>query len=230
MKRVKRRGGDALAVSGISSSPDDNDDWSDKIDHLKLGYETAQGVIEFIDAKGNILIGLSTVVAGFGASLIKWSLELPSTMPASWENVYARSDEWAVICLAFVGLSLGAYVAVVLYCLFSVIARKAANGKFTLLFPVPRKELATRKQKLSRLFRRNAAPRKTHQVTVEQAVESLNQQAILDEYSEQLAAVGRILERKLNHNRWASVAAVLQLVLLSFAIGIYFGIACDLIR
>ena len=72
--------------------------------------------------------------------------------------------------------------------------------------------------------------RKTHQVTVEQAVESLNQQAILDEYSEQLAAVGRILERKLNHNRWASVAAVLQLVLLSFAIGIYFGIACDLIR
>ena len=99
MKRVKRRGGDALAVSGISSSPDDNDDWSDKIDHLKLGYETAQGVIEFIDAKGNILIGLSTVVAGFGASLIKWSLELPSTMPASWENVYARKrTSWAVIC------------------------------------------------------------------------------------------------------------------------------------
>jgi hypothetical protein len=90
--------------------------------------------------------------------------------------------------------------------------------------------LATRKQKLSWLLRRNSAPKKTHQIIVEQAVESLNHQAILDEYSEQLAAVGRILERKLNHNRWASVAAVLQLVLLSFAIGIYFGIACDLIR
>lgn len=230
MKRGKKQPvSSRQAIVQTPLEAEEADDWGEKIDHLEKGYDTAQSVIQFLDTKGNILIGLSTLVAGFAASLVKWTLELNPRLPASWERVSAENESGAVYALLLMGLSFLAFVAVVLCCLFSVIARKAPIGKFTILFPVVRKDATSWWRKISMRMKGITAGT-GHKEKVVRAVNGLDRKAILAEYSEQLEAVGRILENKLNHNRWASVAAVIQLMLFSGAIGIYFGIATGLVR
>lgn len=225
MKAVRDK---APAPSEISEPV--NDAWEAKIDHLKTAYDSSQGVIKFIDSKSNILIGLSTVAGGFATTLLKWVLELDPKRPASWESVYTLSQEWAIASLMLLALSLCSYLILVLCCLLSVLSRKAPQGELTLLFPVARTGSLTWKQKWARFTNAKKTPKLSHKDLIRSSVLSLNTDRILEEYAEQLTAVGKILEHKLNHNRWASVAAVAQLAFLAGGIGVYFAIACGLLR
>lgn len=199
-----------------------------KLTHLKDGYQSTQEVIKFIDTKSNILIGMTTLAGGFAITLVKWALELPPVLSASWASVFAQNEEWAIYSLLLLGGSLLSFLAVVFYCLFSVLSRKATHGKLTLLFPVPRPEPLSWKQ--WRSDRREKRNYPSHQEQIAKAIMTLDDDAIFAEYADQLTIVGNIVSDKLNHNRWASVAAVLQLFLLACAIVIYFAIACGILE
>lgn len=231
MTRAKTKKTGTIAVPPQSAiALPQNEEWEAKIDHLKTAYASSQEVIKFIDTKSNILIGLSTVAGGFATTLLKWALELDPKMSASWESVYGLNQEWAVNSLVLLALSLCSFLILVLCCLFSVLSRKAPQGKLTLLFPVARKESLTWKQRWARFTSNKKAPRVSHKDLIRNSVFSLDPDRILEEYAEQLTAVGKIIEHKLNHNRWASVAAVAQLAFLAGGIGVYFAIACGLLR
>jgi len=180
--------------------------WSEHREHLQTGYETAQKVIEFLDSKNNILISLATVVSGFAISFVKWMVELPSTHPFALTTMLFSGGCAGVWATVFLGSSLVAFVAVIGFCLWSVIARHAASGPVTLLFPVPRGEVVG----------------KFHTRVIRKQVAALDYQKMKDEYAEQLAQKGKILGAKLWNNRVASIALLVQIITAVLSIVLFF--------
>lgn len=175
-------------------------------DHLKTGYDNLQRVIQMLDTKGNILIGLTTVIAGFGVELFKWNLELPANNRASWEYVIKSHPGMVGTAVAFLSLSLIAYVGVIICCLFSVAGRKSCRDKTSLLFAVP-------VQSTNPL---------EHRKRLCAMITEGNPETIKSEYADQLAHVGVIVSDKLRHNRWATRFAGTQILSVTVAVFFYF--------
>ena len=186
--------------------PTEDAPWSDQREHLQTGHETVQNVIEFLDSKNNILIGLATVVAGFSTAFVKWMVELPPTHPLTWTTLVASGGCAGIWASVLLGISLIAFVSVILFCLWSVIARHAAPGQVTLLFPVPRgKEVG-----------------KSHSRAIRKRVAELDYQQMKDEYADQLAQTGKIVRVKLWNNRAASIALLVQVIAVVLSLVLFF--------
>ena len=180
--------------------------WADQREHLQTGYETVQKVIQFLDSKNNILIGLATVVAGFSIAFVKWMVELPASHPLTWTTLVASGSPAGVWATVFIGISLIAFVAVIVFCLWSVAARHAGPGQITLLFPVPR----------------GKNPEKSHARVINKLIAGLDYQRMKDEYADQLAQTGKIVVTKLCHNRAASIALLVQIISVVLSLVLFF--------
>lgn len=175
----------------------------ERLEHLIRGYNACQDCIKFIDAKSNILIGLSTVVAGFAITLAKWIFELPEGQFASLTEVGTRHPAAIWWVAVFFALGLIAFPVVIGACVWSVIARPASPGALTLLFPTPRSGIADLRP------------------AIRAAIANLSRQAVLDEFEDQLFNLGKIVSRKLHSNRTASIVILAQLGFLVVAIALY---------
>ncbi len=176
----------------------------DTIKHAKSGYENAQNVIKLIDAKAGILIGLSTLAAGFLVSVFKWYVEIdPSKGGANFLAAVAKHPafiHWA----AFLGvLSLIAALGCIGACVWSVVARSRPDNlqmPFSVLFPAYPQD---KEREAAEFFRWK--------------LRGMSQTEMLIEYEDQIRVLGLILSKKLKHNRIASIAFLVQLCLLFFA-------------
>jgi hypothetical protein len=202
-------------VSSEITPPDQNKAWSADIasdetvfsrtvDHAKTAYTNAQDVIKFVDLKSNVLIALSTVVSGFALALAKWNFELPSTSAARI-SVLAKGHPcltWTALILF--GLSLVATIISYAAATWSMIVRPAKRGAFTVLFPVPREN-----------------KRETHRRLIAERLSGMSREGVLHEFSEQLFAVGQILQAKQRNSRIGAITVLAQLALLTVAVFLY---------
>ncbi len=181
-----------------------DEDFIRTLAHAQTGYENAQNVIKAIDTKTTIVTGLSTLAAGFLIALIKWSIELDDTSPANLEQVVTAFPKLSTLLFIFVGMSfLNAFFCIAAS-VWSVVARqrpKNLENPFTILFPAYRRAEA------------KAAYR-----YIEERLRDCSKSAILKEYEDQLRIVGMILGHKLQHNRTACSALLLQILLLGCAL------------
>jgi hypothetical protein len=91
---------------------------------------------------------------------------------------------------------------------WSVIVRPAPAGGFNVLFPVPRELTAT-----------------SHANLMGESLSGMGQQEILNEFREQLVAVGTILQAKLKYCRIATICILLQLGLMTTSVVWYLYLA-----
>ena len=175
----------------------------DTVKHAKSGYENAQNVIKLIDAKASILIGLSTLAAGFVISAAKWYIEIdPTKGGASFLAAVAKHPalmRWTAL-LGVLSLVVG--LICIGACVWSVVARSRPEGlqmPFSVLFPI----YPQHKEREAADFFRSK-------------LQGMSQAEVLIEYEDQLRVLGLILSKKLKHNRVASVAFLSQLCLLFF--------------
>lgn len=167
-------------------------------------------MIRFVDLKSNVLIALSTVVSGAALALVKWNLELPKDSALKVQALFAVHPYlvWAA-ALSFC-LSLVATVVSYAAACWSMIARPAAPGYFTLLYPVPRD-----------------MDRTAHEKRISESLAGMSRAAILHDFREQLPAVGRIAQVKQKSSRIAAITVIAQLGFLTAAVLIYAFLAAS---
>lgn len=91
-----------------------------------------------------------------------------------------------------------------------MIARPAAPGYFTLLYPVPRD-----------------MDRTAHEKRISESLAGMSRAAILHDFREQLPAVGRIVQVKQKSSRIAAITVIAQLGFLTAAVLIYAFLAAS---
>ena len=180
------------------------------LDHAKLAYANMQEVIRFVDLKSNVLIALSTVVSGAALAMAKWNLELPRDSSLKFQVLLSTHPYLAWTAAALFTISLiGTVVSCVAAC-WSMIARPAAPGYFTLLYPVPRD-----------------MKRADHERRVSECLAGMSRAAVLHDFREQLPAVGRIAQVKQKCSRIAAITVIAQLVFLTVAVLVYVFLAAS---
>jgi hypothetical protein len=160
-----------------------------KLDLFKTGYCNAQDIIKFIDAKNGVVSGFATVAIGGTLALTMWIFENADACAKNVSNVLA--DDICVVVAAGLSVCFGA--ASLFCCLRSLIGRPPPEELYRILFPcfVP-KMLSNAKQ------------------MYQHAAQSLTEDMILQEYWEQVAAVGQIIYKKLHWHRWSLIMCAAQ--------------------
>ena len=174
------------------------------LEQARAGYTNAQEVIRFVDGKSNVLIGLSTLASGFLIALIKWSLDAPADSLRNFERLVEifPYETWGIYAAVVVSLLSSVFCLGAAVC--SVIARVRPcelKNEITVLFPAHGK----RRERAAQAF-------------FEKRMAGMTKAEILQEYQDQLRVVGLILWRKLKHNRYASIALVVQVIGIATAV------------
>jgi hypothetical protein len=198
----------ARRAEWTADAASDQESFTRTVDHAKLAYANTQEVIRFVDLKSNVLIALSTVISGGAIAFAKWNFELPHDSSIKVQALILTHPCLATTAAILFALSLVATVVSYLAATWSLIARPAAPGAFTVLFPVPRD-----------------LDRPSHRKLICERLAGLSREGILQEFNEQLAAVGRILQSKLKSSRIAAITVITQLALLTIAVLIYVYLA-----
>ncbi len=194
-----------LEPPGSTLPPASDEVLNETIEHAKAGYDNAQNVIKLIDAKAGILIGLSTLAAGFLISVFKWYVELdPAKGGANFLAAVTKHPGFTHWAASIGVLSSNAGLVCIGACVWSVVARPRPshlNMPFLILFPVYPQSKET---EAAEFFRWK--------------LQGMRRPEILIEYEDQLRVLGLILSKKLKHNRVASIAFIVQLCLLALTI------------
>jgi len=175
------------------------------LEHARLAFGNAQDVIRFIDAKCNVLVALTTVISGFAISLAKWNFELPSKSPLTITAIAQAHHIRVYLIVLPLIVSLVATAVCIAGAVWSLIARPPKSGGFTVLFPLPR----------------NLTDEKHREILIER-LSGMEEEVILNEFSEQLATLGRISQTKLRSSRivaWAVLVQVGALIISLLAYG-----------
>jgi len=168
----------------VAMEQDHKCDFDQKLDLLKTGYCNAQDIIKFIDAKNGVISGFVTLAIGGTLALIMWVFENAEAAAKNIPVVLAH-DHSVVIAAGF-SIALG---AVSLFCcLRSIIGRAPPENLFRILFPC-----------FTLAMLNNA------KVNYRHLANSLTEEMILEEYVEQLAAVGQIIFKKLYWHRFSLI-------------------------
>lgn len=191
------------SIKGFSASIEDSA-YQRTLDHAKAGYENAQASIKFVDTKCSVLIALSTSVAGFSVALVRWNFESP--LGACFAASRQACTWWFLGAFLLFSVSLLACVFCITATIWTLIARPAPAGAFSVLFPVPPN-----------------SDKPAHTAWMANALLGMDGTSILREYQEQLGAVGLILKTKIRHSRFAAIALLVQLFSVVIAILIYFA-------
>ena len=109
---------------------------------------------------------------------------------------------WTALILF--GFSLAATIVSYAAATWSMIVRPAKKGAFTVLFPVPR-----------------GNNRETHRRLIADRLSGMSREEVLREFSEQLFAVGQILQTKQRNSRIGAITVIAQLGLLTVAVFLY---------
>lgn len=186
--------------------PDISDDriFDRTLAHANCAFAHTQDVIKFVDAKCNILTVLTSAITGFALTLAKWNFELPKASAPSYIVVAHNYPIGAPIALVIFLISLVASAVCIGACLWSLIARPAPDGAFTVLFPVPR----------------DSDPDQ-HVQLVGERLAGMSQEQIMNEFGEQLRSLGAIAQKKIQHSKVAALATMIQVGAISVAIIIY---------
>jgi hypothetical protein len=94
--------------------------------------------------------------------------------------------------------------------MWTIVARGATNGAFTVLYPVPR-DLETS------AFRRLLADR----------LSGMTNEQVLHEFNEQLATLGGILQKKHKHCHYAAITLLFQVTTATASVLLFAAIAAN---
>jgi len=198
----------------MKNATDDSEAWKPDIlddavytrtlEHAKLAFSHTQDVIKFVDSKCNVLTVLTTAVSGFALTLAKWNFEMPKTSAASYSAIAHHFPNWSLLVLFLFAVALISSAVCLGACLWSLIARKAPDGAFTVLFPVPRD-----------------ATREKHLHLIGERLAGMSPEQIMREFDEQLRSLGGIAQKKIGHCKIAARAAMAQIVGLALAVILY---------
>ena len=197
-----------LPGKGTGDAATDQETFARTLDHAKLAFANTQEVIRFVDVKASVLIGLSTIVSGAAVALAKWNFGLPSNSTIKIQALADAHPALACTAVCLFALSLVGTVASYLAASWSMIARPAAPGSFTILYPVPRDMNRT-----------------MHEGRISELLAGMSREEVLFDFRDQLPAVGRVLQTKQKSSRMVAIIVITQVALLTAAVIIYFCLA-----
>lgn len=178
----------------------------EKIAHLYKSFDSTQDLIKFLDTKTNIVIGISSVAAGFAITLAKWLFELPGANIASLASVAAKHQYWLYLDVVVFGLSLVAFLFSISFAVWTVVSRSAIPGELTLIFPVQRSGIADLRK------------------AVKESISELSLPAIYAEFEDQLFRLGQIIGRKHSFLQCSTVCLLAQFLFLVVTVVLYAAI------
>ena len=182
----------------VPPAPDSDGKDSIRIEHAHRSFEHTQNVIQFVDGKTNVLIGLVTAMAAVTLYFFRIELGLEAG-PSSEEAEASKGSLWWLTTITMSASLLAGAVSIIL-CAWTTLARpRFITGKSVLLF----------------LSNSASSPAELDQKRKDasEALRNLNEDAILDEYADQLANLGSIVERKIRFYKRATYAFVTQMFL-----------------
>jgi hypothetical protein len=161
-----------------------------KLDLFKSGYSNAQDVIKFIDTKNGVISGFVTLTIGGTLAFVMWVFENAGTGAKAVYDVLAGNRHVAAAVALSVCFGAGS-----LFCCFrSLVGRSPPEDRYRILFPCFTPKMLNNAKAI-----------------YEQSARSLTGDLLLQEYWEQVAAVGQIIFKKLYWHRFSLIMCFAQL-------------------
>ncbi|MBP7828368.1 MAG: hypothetical protein KA248_00475 [Kiritimatiellae bacterium] len=167
------------------------------LEHAQAGYQNAQDIIKFVDAKSGAVTGLCALAIGGVFGLLTWFLGLEETC-RSFTIQLIHPCSAATLLLALSPIAGAVSLA---FSLLSLVARPQFTTARTVLFPCFKLTRKTRDE-IDEAYRNKI-------------VGGMTKEEIRIEYHDQILNVGCILQRKIARHRVAVFFLVMQLVVMA---------------
>ena len=200
------------------NSADLNEKWERSWEHAKNSHTHVQSVIQFIDTKTSMLVGISAIVTAGVASAPFWIISLSNEAHLRLFTAFTKHP-WLtdlLVTLWAMGLASGAYSLI--SALLSTIARQPNHIE---PLPSPEIEMQGLPKKVI-LF-----PLSTKFDLVETTIllrslrGGLSHSQVLMEYEKQLLVTGAILQNKIEFNRRAVTWLIVHIVVAFLMVAVF---------
>jgi len=171
-------------------------EYQKRIDHLKAGYDNTQSVVRFLDTKASAVVAGVTAVFGLNVALAKW---LFSFLPVYWVKVGHWCGFWLLppwLMLLAVGVMCYYLFHTLKHAYLTLVPRDTGSSAPSALFPwIPTQDQSSKKKLTDAEI--NTAAKQEARIEL-YGLDCTESDAIQD-YTEQLKQMGRIIAVKLNH-------------------------------